>query len=590
MVFLFPARAGRRRPSSAQSHPNNQIIFMEVRTMYQALYRKWRPKTFADVVGQEHITETLRRQAAQNRLSHAYLFTGTRGTGKTTCAKILAKAVNCQNPVDGDPCNACPACVGIDNGTLLDVLELDAASNNGVDNVRALRDEAIYSPASVRYRVYIVDEVHMLSTAAFNALLKILEEPPSHLIFILATTELHKVPATILSRCQRFAFKRIRPQDIAARLNYVAEQEGMTLTPDAAALLARLSDGALRDALSLLDQCGTSGGEITAERVLDVLGLAGNVQTTELMGHILRRDVQSALLLLDRLYSGGKDVGALLGELSVLARDLLIRMTAPKGGEALLSGACDNARMDQLCQGVSAQRLIFMTSLLQQTSASLALSANRRTDAELCVLRLCDESLCGDVAALSARLARLEDAIAAAAALPQPPAKRTKKPPEPAPPQDEDPPWDERPPWEEEPPLPEPPPQGDAPPPRSPPVASAPGPAEPETPQAIPNVGGGLWHELIERYKERLTPLYWYMLDDAYGSLEGDVLVVRCGDGLTLESLDSPEVKEVLRTVTSQHLGRPVDVRVTTGGTPPSEDKLDDLIRRGSKYDGFIVK
>lgn len=306
--------------------------------MYQALYRKWRPKSFADVVGQEHITETLRRQAAQGRLSHAYLFTGTRGTGKTTCAKILAKAVNCQHPVDGDPCNQCPACLGIDNGSLLDVLELDAASNNGVDQVRALRDEAVYSPASVKYRVYIIDEVHMLSISAFNALLKILEEPPAHLIFILATTELHKVPATILSRCQRFAFKRLQPRDIAARLLYVARQEDMDLTEDAAGLLSRLSDGAMRDALSLLDQCGAAGGRIDGERVLDVLGLAGNVQTAELMDCLLRRDAQSALLLLDRLYSGGKDVGALLGELSALTRDLLIRMTAPEGGAALLSG------------------------------------------------------------------------------------------------------------------------------------------------------------------------------------------------------------------------------------------------------------
>ena len=193
--------------------------------MYQALYRKWRPKAFADVIGQEHITETLRRQVAEGRTSHAYLFTGTRGTGKTTCAKILAKAVNCEAPVDGDPCGKCPSCVGIDSGGFLDVLELDAASNNGVDQVRALRDEAVYSPANVKKRVYIVDEVHMLSTAAFNALLKILEEPPAHLIFILATTELHKVPATILSRCQRFAFKRIMPQDIAQRLLYVSARE-----------------------------------------------------------------------------------------------------------------------------------------------------------------------------------------------------------------------------------------------------------------------------------------------------------------------------------------------------------------------------
>ena len=424
--------------------------------MYQALYRKWRPKSFADVVGQEHITETLRRQAAQGQLSHAYLFTGTRGTGKTTCAKILAKAVNCQHPVDGDPCNQCPACLGIDNGSLLDVLELDAASNNGVDQVRALRDEAVYSPASVKYRVYIIDEVHMLSISAFNALLKILEEPPAHLIFILATTELHKVPATILSRCQRFAFKRLQPRDIAARLLYVARQEDMDLTEDAAGLLSRLSDGAMRDALSLLDQCGAAGGRIDGGRVLDVLGLAGNVQTAELMDCLLRRDAQSALLLLDRLYSGGKDVGALLGELSALTRDLLIRMTAPEGGAALLSGGYDNSVMDGLSQGVSPTRLIFMTSQLQSVSAGLPLSANRRTDAELCLLRLCDESLCGDVTALSARLARLEEG-GPAAAVPSPARTAPQPRPKPAP---APPPADDPPPWEDEdrPPLPDAPP------------------------------------------------------------------------------------------------------------------------------------
>ena len=243
--------------------------------MYQALYRKWRPKAFADVIGQEHITETLRRQVAEGRTSHAYLFTGTRGTGKTTCAKILAKAVNCESPVDGDPCGKCPSCLGIDSGSFLDVLELDAASNNGVDQVRALRDEAVYSPANVKKRVYIVDEVHMLSTAAFNALLKILEEPPEHLMFILATTELHKVPATILSRCQRFSFRRIRPEDVARRLRFVAEQERIDLRPDGAEVLSRLADGALRDGLSLLDQCAAAGGPSTPPRCWTCWGWRG---------------------------------------------------------------------------------------------------------------------------------------------------------------------------------------------------------------------------------------------------------------------------------------------------------------------------
>ena len=559
-------------------------------TMYQALYRKWRPKAFADVVGQEHITQTLRRQAAQGRLSHAYLFTGTRGTGKTTCAKILAKAVNCQHPVDGDPCNQCQACLGIDNGSLLDVLELDAASNNGVDHVRALRDEAIYSPASVRYRVYIVDEVHMLSTAAFNALLKILEEPPAHLIFILATTELHKVPATILSRCQRFAFRRIRPQDIAQRLRYVAGQEGMALDEDAAELLARLSDGALRDALSLLDQCGASGGAIDTGRVLDVLGLAGNVQTAELMGCVLRREVKEALLLLDRLYRGGKDVGALLSELSTLTRDLLIRMTAPEGGAALLSGGYDSAQLDSLSQGVNPTRLIYMATQLQTTAAALPLSANRRTDAELCLMRLCDEGLCGDVTALAARLARLEEGGAAPVhpAPPRPaPVKAQAPPPQDPPPWDEDPaPIPDAPPWEEP----------DGPPPYGEPVRPAPAPerqreAPPPQPQAASG-GNTLWRAVAEGCKNQLTPMYWFMLDDTSGTLEGDTLTVRCGDELTKETLDTPDISAVIRTAAAGRLGRSVAVRFALGGgeAPAAADKLEDLIRQGSKYDSFTVK
>ncbi|WP_300640534.1 DNA polymerase III subunit gamma/tau, partial [uncultured Oscillibacter sp.] len=377
--------------------------------MYQALYRKWRPKAFADVIGQEHITGTLRRQVAEGRTSHAYLFTGTRGTGKTTCAKILAKAVNCEAPADGDPCGKCPSCLGIDSGNFLDVLELDAASNNGVDQVRALRDEAAYSPANVKKRVYIVDEVHMLSTAAFNALLKILEEPPEHLMFILATTELHKVPATILSRCQRFSFRRIQPEDVARRLRYVAQQEAIDLQPSGAELLSRLADGALRDGLSLLDQCAAAGGTIDSGAVLDVLGLAGNLQAARLMELILNRDAQGALLLLDELYKGGKDMGAVLSELSTLTRDLLLQKTAPKGGAALLSGGFDAVLLDRLGKDVPAGRFLHLASTLQKASAELYASVNRRLDTELCLLRLCDEGLSGDLTALEARIRRLED-------------------------------------------------------------------------------------------------------------------------------------------------------------------------------------
>ncbi len=564
--------------------------------MYQALYRKWRPKAFADVVGQEHITETLRRQVEQGRLSHAYLFTGTRGTGKTTCAKILSKAVNCEHPVHGDPCNACASCLGIDNGSLLDVLELDAASNNGVDHVRALRDEAIYSPARVKYRVYIVDEVHMLSTPAFNALLKILEEPPAHLIFILATTELHKVPATILSRCQRFAFKRIQPMDIAGRLQYVARAEGMTLEHEASQLLARLADGALRDALSLLDQCGVSGTTIDSARVLDVLGLAGSIQTAQLMELLVQRDVPAALLQLDALYTGGKDVAALLGELSALARDMLIRITAAEGGMALLSGAYDLATMDALLTKCNPTRLLYMTTQLQNTLTALPMSSNRRTDAELCLIRLCDESLCGDVTALSARLARLEEGGVTVSA-PTPSVQRPQRRPiekrepveQPIQPVQRQKPVVDIPPWEEPAPIPV--------------IENEPLPVRPiEEPmdsvacapptQAV-EAQPALWWTLLETYKNRLSPMYRVMMEDASGALEGDVLLVRCGDDFTRDALDCPEVIQVFSEVTGEYLQRKIQVRFMVGKADKAitgEERLEALIRAGSKFDSFTVK
>ena len=375
--------------------------------MYQALYRKWRPITFSQVVGQQHITDTLQRQVAEGRTGHAYLFTGTRGTGKTTCARILAKAINCLHPVDGAPCNQCESCRGIDAGKLLDITELDAASNNGVDNVRALREEAVYTPSVLKKRVYIIDEVHMLSTPAFNALLKILEEPPEHLVFILATTELHKVPATILSRCQRFSFKRILPQDIARQLLYIAGEERIDLSPDGADILARMANGAMRDALSLLDQCRSFEGTLNSAAILELLGLAGGVQTAQLMEFILRRSTQDALLHFDRLYRDGKDIAALLRELSDLGRDLLIRRTAPQGGAALLTGLYDENTLAALGELASGHRLIYLLDVLGQTQTALNGSGSLRTEAELCLMKLCDESLCGDLSALTARLERL---------------------------------------------------------------------------------------------------------------------------------------------------------------------------------------
>lgn len=410
--------------------------------MYQALYRKYRPKTFDDVVGQEHITETLKKQVETGRLSHAYLFIGTRGTGKTTCAKILAKAVNCEHPVNGNPCNQCAACRGIDDGSVLDVVELDAASNNGVDNVRALRDEAVFSPASVRKRVYIVDEVHMLSNSAFNALLKILEEPPEHLMFILATTELHKVPATILSRCQRHSFKRIPVDTITARLNFVAQQEHLNLQPDAAALLARMADGGMRDALTLLDQC--CGNEcISTDAVISAIGLAGNLRTAQLLRSVAVGDTAGALEQFRELWQDGKDPSALLDELSMLQRDLLMQAVAPRGGRELLSGAYDPVTLEELSGAFSSAQLLANLQSIQQTLGAMASQPNPRIAAELCLIRLCRPELCDDVPTLCARMDKLEQTVySGAIPAPRASAPAPKAKPEPKPVHDDVPPWE----------------------------------------------------------------------------------------------------------------------------------------------------
>ena len=577
--------------------------------MYQALYRKWRPKTFSDVVGQEHVTETLQRQVAEGRLSHAYLFTGTRGTGKTTCAKILAKAVNCEHPENGNPCNKCSSCLGIESGGFLDVMELDAASNNGVDHVRALRDEAIYSPAQVKKRVYIIDEVHMLSIAAFNALLKILEEPPEHLMFILATTELHKVPATILSRCQRFAFRRILPREIVGRLNYIAEQEGIDLRPDGAELLAHIADGALRDALSLLDQCAAAGGTIDSAAVLDALGLAGNLQTAQLMDCVLQRDTKAALLLLHRLYGSGKDVGAVLGELSALARDLLISKTAPEGGAALLTGGYDGQTMDSLLRQADSARLIAICTTLQRAAADMNVSVNRRTDAELCLLKLCDETLSGDLSAINARLARLEQQMTAgvryaaaestaqvvpAQAEKPAPAKTAAKP---TAVEDEAPP-----PWEDSVPAPADESFDDAPPPYGEPAeperpqsatpAPAPQAAEPKAEASAPTGDSDIWLTLMESYKNRLTPDKRAFVGQADGRLANGVLTVYCPTAVTKAMLDTEAVVAVLREVTGQSVGQAIAVRFVVGEPEDGKkrDKFQDLLRIGSKFDNFNIK
>ena len=591
--------------------------------MYQALYRKWRPRTFDQVVGQAHITDTLKRQVDAGRLSHAYLFTGTRGTGKTTCAKILARAVNCEHPVDGNPCNACPACLGIESGAILDVLELDAASNNGVDQIRALRDEAIYTPAAVRKRVYIVDEVHMLSTAAFNALLKILEEPPAHLMFILATTELHKVPATIKSRCQQFAFKRISPKAIADHLGQVAREENIPLTQPAAGLLARLADGGLRDALSLLDQCSGTDGELTEETVLDVLGLAGSRQTARILDCVAREDTVGALEELDALYRDGKDMGAFLGELSSLIRDLLIRKTAPEGGQGLLTGGYEDKVIRQLIQQFTAAELVQMMTLIQTAQADLYRSTSRRLDAELCLIRLCDRRLSETTEGLLARLSRLEEQVAKGVVVAQQPTVQSaapKRPMKEEPPVEEafdaPPPWDDipppppderdLPPWDMDP-VPPPPRPVSQPIPQPPVVPAAPPPVPP-APQPPAQPAGFSWPGFLASLQNTPPGIQSFLRkpNAVTGVFGENDLTLWVEDEMVRGLFTKPAAMDYFQKNAAAYTGQERRIHVKVGkpeaaptpsaaapvppGTPAQHDNFNDLLALGRQFGNFTVK
>lgn len=376
--------------------------------MYRALYRKWRPQSFGDVYGQHHITDTLMHEVETGRFSHAYLFTGSRGTGKTTCAKILSKAVNCLNPVNGNPCNECAVCRGIDDGSVLDVTEIDAASNNGVDNIRDLREEANFTPAVAKYRVYIIDEVHMLSQGAFNALLKTLEEPPEHVLFILATTEVQKLPATILSRCQRFDFRRIPVEDICARLKEVAKNEDIILHDDAALLIARIADGALRDALSILDQCAGGTSEITVSTVSSCAGLLGRDYLFEISDAVNSRDGASALSVIDRLHSTSCDMERLLSELVNHFRNIMLAKTL-KNPEALIVCTPEELlKYKELAKNMTNGSLLYIMETLCKESASLKYSAHQRAQVETVLIRLCNPELSTDNSAVIARISELE--------------------------------------------------------------------------------------------------------------------------------------------------------------------------------------
>ena len=548
--------------------------------MYQALYRKYRPQTFSDVVGQKGVTDTLRAQIETGKLSHAYLFTGTRGTGKTSCAKILAKAVNCLDPQDGNPCNCCAACRAIDDGSCMDVLEIDAASNNGVDSVRVLRDDAIYTPSEVKRRVYIIDEVHMLSIAAFNALLKIIEEPPEHLIFILATTELNKVPATILSRCQRFSFRRLRPEDIAGRLNFIAYQEGIQIAPAALRLLSRLADGAMRDGVSLLDQCASAcQGELTEELVCQTLGLAGVKRTGELLMAAGKQDTAQALSIFEALYAEGKDLGALFDELSALCRDLLVLKAAPKSGVSMLSGIADESQAVELEKLFAPAELLRDLTLVQAAKGAVGKNADARVAAELCLMQLCEPSLKLDAQSLGARVSKLEERLATGNFTP---AKQQAK--AESAENEED---DDRPPFPDD---------------ADDPLAGLAPPMDArEIERAPEKASDGAQEELDRRWPELAASLreglgvrergFFAPGGPVRPRLKDDTLILTAPSQFVLDIIKSPNVQKIAAEKASAFFGHPMQVQFALAGQldASGKDPMDALLALGEEHSDIMT-
>ncbi len=507
--------------------------------MYQALYRKYRPLTFSDVVGQEHITETLKNELSSGKLSHAYLFTGTRGTGKTSCAKILARAVNCENPQSGDPCGECSACRAILSGEVMDIVELDAASNNGVDDVRELRDRITFAPASSRYRVYIIDEVHMLSKAAFNALLKTLEEPPAHVIFILATTEVNELPATILSRCQRFDFKRIEQSEICNRLAFVAKQEGLTLTEDAAMLIASIADGGMRDALSILDLCAAADSNITEQTVSEVCGMAGRDWLYRLCDHIRECNTEAAIMLLDKLYCSSVDMVRLLHELISHYRNLMIMKTVSLEQKPIICSKAEREQLTRQARLYELKDIIFALDLLQQTLPRMK-NSNRRCEMEMAVIKLCSPQLSGSIEALEKRVSALEAGVSVSSpALTAVP----KNLPEPvvAEQEEEIPPIDDidAPAAEEEEPV----------------TVSAPTPQSPDGETPIKE-----WNDILSLLSKS-NPLMCTVLRGSRAYIRGDHLLIDSSNSQFRDVINSsPHHKETLKRAIAEILGKPYGI------------------------------
>ena len=537
--------------------------------MHQALYRKWRPPHFDEVYGQDHITSILKYQCATGKFSHAYLFCGSRGTGKTTCAKILAKAVNCLNPTSSGPCGECAACRSIDSGAATDVLEMDAASNNGVDDIRDIRDEVIYTPSELKYRVYIIDEVHMLSASAFNALLKTLEEPPEHVVFILATTELQKLPATIISRCQRFDFRRISTDDLCARLHMIAREEDIELTEEAARLIARQAQGGMRDAVSLLELCAGARLPVTPDLVTRTIGTTGREGTYRVVSAVADKNFDLLFEMVDDMVSASRDPAVFWQELIRYYRDMLVTKTVKDPSRYLDLTDSEKAALMSVSARFTKETLLFHIGLLEDALFAMQKSyAVKRTVCEITLVRLCDPALDTSVESILTRLSRVEEQLVAgipAASVVAPAVQEATSAPEaavdPLPTVDE-PPLPEMPPdlWE---PFVEPPQSQPTPPPVK--REAPPQPQASVTSSAAP-VGQRVlrplrvWTEAVERVKATSRMAASFLISAKAYSTEDGKVVVKLDSTFARDMVSRESAPEALRAALSVCLGRKLEV------------------------------
>ena len=588
---------------------------------YQALYRKWRPLTFDDVVGQEHITRTLKNEIVNGKLAHAYLFCGTRGTGKTSTAKILARAVNCLNPRDGNPCNECEVCRGILDESILDVVELDGASRNKVENIRDIIDDVMFLPSVARKKVYIIDEVHMVTTQAFNALLKTLEEPPPHVLFILATTELNKVPATVLSRCQRFDFRRITNADIVARLKTILAGDGRKVTDEALALVAELGDGSMRDSLSILDQClGYREEEITYDDIVSIIGIADDSALFRLAEAMADCNGAAALSILDEVLLAGKEIGVFMESVIGFLRDMLIvkLMSAP---ERILNVSEEKLeKMKALAPKLTREKLIHALTVLNEAVASARLSGFSRTVYELAVVKLCDPMVENSYEALLDRMADLEKQLAEGVRIAQISAADTAQQPL-QPQQEQSLAGDEIPPWEELPPLPEEPPPENASamevamsPNGEIPMAESTAAKPPETarqkdgapqterqeshtaePAALGAEIPARWEEIISYVKMNGgMPIFSHLKKAGVKILHGRLgLIFGDAEGMSRRVVEKPSnlelVEKAVEAVTGEHIAVSCFSQKEVGGEEPKEDPLARLEELAKTHDEIEI-